>query len=183
MSAPELDHLSAESGQRGYAYMPVPGGVCIDVAGDPAPKGNWTPVTRRSKKTGRAVTKLIPQSEREVFWSELVAIGARAARQHMRSAGHLGQGPLFEGLPLRIHIDFRIARPKSHYTAKGALKASAPMFPDSKPDGDKLDRAVWDALKKGQIIDDDCRFVRWSGEKNYVGAGHDGARITVTRLI
>lgn len=36
---------------------------------------------------------------------------------------------------------------------------------DSEPDGDKLERAVWDALTKARVWEDDGRVVDWSGVK------------------
>jgi len=52
--------------------------------------------------------------------------------------------------PLRVDITFYIARPKSHYgTGKKAsvLKETAPSWHDKKPDKDKLEKLVLDAMK------------------------------------
>lgn len=41
---------------------------------------------------------------------------------------------------------------------------------DSEPDGDKLTRAVWDALTNARVWEDDGRVVRWHGMKVQAGA-------------
>jgi len=63
-----------------------------------------------------------------------------------------------EGQPLatdwvNVTLDFIIARPKSHYTTKGALTKGAPTFP-SRPDIDKAVRACLDALTDVVYVDD-----------------------------
>jgi Holliday junction resolvase RusA-like endonuclease len=51
-------------------------------------------------------------------------------------------------------VGFYFQRPKSHYTAKGTLKAGAPRFMKQKPDLDKLVRSVMDALSGYAFADD-----------------------------
>ena len=64
---------------------------------------------------------------------------------------------------------------RSHYTGKGALKASAPVAP-GKPDLDKLARAVGDALT-GVAYRDDAQITRWHLQKRY--GEQAGTEITV----
>lgn len=67
--------------------------------------------------------------------------------------------PLLEGA-LVLEVYFHFPRPKSHYrTGKhaGVLKDTAPMFHATKPDVDKLVRAIGDALT-GQVVRDDAQF-------------------------
>lgn len=60
--------------------------------------------------------------------------------------------------PVRVLIDIRLKRPKSHYTTKGQLKKSAPKFPISKRSGDldNFEKTVLDALN-GIAYDDDSQ--------------------------
>ena len=69
------------------------------------------------------------------------------------------------GLRVGIGIAFVFARPKSHYTSKGALRAGAPSHP-GKPDIDKLCRAVLDALT-GILYHDDAQVVSLNASKRY----------------
>ena len=75
---------------------------------------------------------------------------------------------LFDG-PLAVEMMFFMPRPRSHYrTGKNAgnLKASAPNYPDRRPDVLKLARAVEDACT-GIVWTDDARIVDESLKKFY----------------
>ena len=50
---------------------------------------------------------------------------------------------------------------------------------DGPPDGDKLDRATWDALTIARVWADDARVVAWGGCKTRAGDQGTGALITV----
>lgn len=58
--------------------------------------------------------------------------------------------------PFSIYVLFHFVRPKSHFTGKGKLKASAPLYPTGRNVGDieKLLRAVHDALSEVLFTDD-----------------------------
>ena len=115
--------------------------VRFRVFGLPAPKGSKSYKGRR--KNGSAI---MIESAAETLgpWSERVE---RAARM---------SGVTFAG-PVEVDTTFVMPRPKR------------PSFtvPAVKPDGDKLTRAVWDALEAGGMIESDARVVRWSGSKRY----------------
>lgn len=86
---------------------------------------------------------------------------------------------LLEG-PVQIDAGFYLPRPKSHYgTGRNAavLKESAPALVSSKPDIDKLSRALLDALT-GIAYRDDAQVVRLSVVKRYAEQGA-GTFITV----
>lgn len=71
--------------------------------------------------------------------------------------------------PLELSALFYFPRPKSHYrTGKHAdqLKDSAPDYCATKPDADKLLRAIGDALT-GIVCRDDAQFVRITARKLY----------------
>jgi Holliday junction resolvase RusA-like endonuclease len=77
--------------------------------------------------------------------------------------------PMFPGA-VTIKALFFFARPLNHFgTGRNSniLKASAPIWRESTPDGDHLDRALWDAIKQAGLVRDDAKFVSWTGEKLY----------------
>jgi len=83
--------------------------------------------------------------------------------------------------PLYLVVEFFFPRPQCHYGTgrnAGRLKLTAPRWKAGKPDGDKLQRAVQDALVDASVILDDACFVAWHGSKEY--ADQPGVRITVT---
>lgn len=105
-------------------------------------------------------------------WRDAVATVSRA------------KGPKNIPPPYHVDIEFLFDRPKSHYgTGRNqyTLKDSAPVFHTSKPDGDKLVRAVFDALVMGKIVDDDCLIASHKATKRYVLLGEKpGVKITVS---
>ncbi len=127
------------------------------VSGVPAPQG--------SKNAGvdkRGKAFLYDQGAGKLkSWREAVSdAGAKAID---------GASPL-DG-PLFCEITFWMPRP-----AKSKFKD----FPAVKPDGDKLQRAVWDALKSAGVIADDARVVEWQGRKRWeLTPGSPGAEILV----
>ncbi len=64
-----------------------------------------------------------------------------------------------------VSAEFVIERPKSHKTAAGAVKASAPGSP-GKPDLDKLCRALLDGLT-GVIYRDDSQVIYLNAMKRF----------------
>ena len=63
---------------------------------------------------------------------------------------------------LRIYV----LRPKGHFNSKGQLKPTAPQYPPSGLDVDKVQRAVGDAMK-GIWVRDDARISKWDSERLY----------------
>jgi len=73
--------------------------------------------------------------------------------------------------PIGILLSFYLPRPKCHYgIGKNAdkLKASAPHYPDKKPDLDNLIKFVLDCLN-GEAWDDDKQIVSIEADKYYTG--------------
>ena len=73
--------------------------------------------------------------------------------------------------PVRVELDFVLARPASHYgTGRNAdrVKPTAPSWPTTKPDIDKLARAVLDAVTAAGIWRDDSQVIRLDALKTYV---------------
>jgi Holliday junction resolvase RusA-like endonuclease len=104
----------------------------------------------------------------------------QAVRFEANQAVRGSSAPLFVDVALRISFTFRIARPAGHWGAKG-LKPSAPRWPKTKPDWDKLARATCDSLK-GTVYDDDSRIVASETMKVYADPGQEGATIVVSRM-
>lgn len=71
--------------------------------------------------------------------------------------------------PIEIDIEFEFRQAKSNDDDFPTVQHIG--------DGDKLTRAVWDALTQAGVIEDDAFCVRWSGSKHY--AEEDRAYITV----
>lgn len=92
------------------------------------------------------------------------------------------QHPTITG-PVSLSCIFLFPRPKSHYTAKGTLKPSAPTFHSVKPDGSKCLRSTEDALVDAGLLQDDARIAISSHTKRYTTPSeHPGAIITIIPL-
>src|SRR5690349_6109042 len=79
--------------------------------------------------------------------------------------------------PVWLEATFCFQRPRSHYGTgrnAGTVKPSAPgQYHAQKPDGDKLTRALFDALTVAGVVRDDsliasCQWVKWWGETDYM---------------
>jgi crossover junction endodeoxyribonuclease RusA len=70
--------------------------------------------------------------------------------------------------PMRVGYRFHFARPKTHFTSKGALTKSAPEEATSHGLGDldKLSRAACDALT-GVLFNDDRQVIEMHSAKSY----------------
>ena len=69
---------------------------------------------------------------------------------------------------MALTVDFHFVRPKSHFTSKGNLTKSAPLFPTPRTVGDieKLCRSLSDALTD-VLFDDDSQVVELHARKLY----------------
>jgi Holliday junction resolvase RusA-like endonuclease len=90
--------------------------------------------------------------------------------------------PVFIG-PLRVGLEVVFPRPKSHFTAKGALKPSAPLWHTGKPDRDNLDKGVLDALTQIQMWADDAQVCDGPISKRFAALGEaSGCHIHISIL-
>lgn len=137
--------------------------LIIDAFGRPAPQG--------SKAYG-AVGQMREASRFLAAWRARVKLAALRAR-----AAYPGTWEPADG-PVRLDIEFFLGR------ADGPPEQPThPLWPIGKPDGDKLARAVADALTEAQVYTDDSRIVEWRVTKRWALAGdRRGARIIVTAL-
>ena len=84
---------------------------------------------------------------------------AAVAKEHMQ-----GMEPTEQCL--EVDLEFYFPRPKTHLTAAGDVKATAPTFRAQRPDVDKLTRAVLDACT-GIVYADDSQVVCLVARKEY----------------
>jgi len=79
-------------------------------------------------------------------------------------------------------MTFRMPRPKSHTGAQGLTPSASNATPHTRPDVDKLARAVNDALTTAGVIYDDSQITRIIAAKRYADP-HEapGVTIAVTR--
>lgn len=117
----------------------------------------------------------IPQGSVDVYRGRVVSVKAplRKWRDSIRAATLARHtGPPLDG-PITVHMIFQMPRPK---------RPRWPL-PAVKPDGDKLCRAVFDALSTTKtqrgVITDDARIVTFSVTKTY--HGNPGVLITITK--
>jgi Holliday junction resolvase RusA-like endonuclease len=122
------------------------------VPGDAVPQGG---VTAYNDKQGKARVAYKNPSALQAF------------RADCRSAALAAGADLLEG-PVYLEAEFVLERPKNHWRTNGELKEWAPQFhTGQRPDGDKLERALWDALTT-ICFRDDGQVAEWSGRKRYV---------------
>lgn len=104
--------------------------VSFFVPGIPVAKGSAKAFYNR--KVGRAFV-VQDNSARQKPWVSLVSLKAEE------------MGVKLADGPVAVTLNFRMPRPKSHF-GKSGLKQTAPVLHCSKPDIDKITRAVLDAL-------------------------------------
>jgi crossover junction endodeoxyribonuclease RusA len=147
--------------------------ITFFVPGQPVPQGSKSGFV--NKNTGRV--QIVDKDVRLPQWRMKVTAHAMDAVQHHSIALDY---PL-EG-PVGAQITFRMPRPKGHYGTgrnAGVLKDSAPRYPASMPDLDKLLRAIFDALTDAHVWRDDGQVVFATTSKQYAEEGRIGVEITV----
>ncbi len=139
----------------------------IRVAGVPAPQGS-----KRHVGGGR----MVEVSRAVGPWREAV----RAETQRAITITEY----LDWGLPVAVEILFLLPRPKGHYSTAqynaGQVRKSAPRFPGTRPDLDKLARAVLDGLQAGGALADDGQVVDLYVSKRYADGQGLGAVIELS---
>lgn len=125
--------------------------LTITAFGTPAPQGS-------KRHVGHGV--LIESSKNVKPWRETVKWAAIA------SMGGAGRG--ITG-PVRVDITFTLAKPASARKSR--------IWPDRRPDLDKLLRSTMDGLTEAGAWEDDGRCVRIAASKVYPGEGHDALMV------
>jgi crossover junction endodeoxyribonuclease RusA len=137
---------------------------------EPAPQGSKRAIALRKGGSFTGKVALLESSAGVKPWRE-------AVRQEVIRSGLA----LLE-VPVGLSVEFRLTRPRSHHTSKGALKKGAPRHHRSKPDTDKLLRSTFDGLT-GAAFKDDSQVMMVSAVKRYCEAGErPGAIIMIWAL-
>lgn len=144
----------------------------IRVVGTPAPQGSKKGFAISKKGTGgkRVYTgkvAMVESSKAVKPWREDVRAAALASRVRVAGA-------------VTVDLAFYLARPKGHYrTGKNAhlLRDSAPKYPTTQPDIDKLVRSTLDALTSAGTYTDDSTVVDLLVAKRYADECLPGAVI------
>jgi len=89
-------------------------------------------------------------------------------------------------LPISVTATFRFPRPQGHYGTgrnSNTLKPSAPTHHIVKPDLDKAQRALGDAIEQSGLARGDQQITGWNVAKRYALPDESpGALITITPL-
>jgi Holliday junction resolvase RusA-like endonuclease len=86
--------------------------------------------------------------------------------------------------PVEVLLDFYIERPKSHLNGSGTLRKGYTFAHISKPDTDKLVRAVLDSCTDAGVWNDDAQVVRLTATKNYATKVNlPGVRVVVRKVV
>lgn len=143
-------------------------GVHFFVPGLPAPQGSKRAFVNKFTKKAQ----MAESSKRVAPWRNDVATAA------MRAMIGLERAPA--GEPVSLSIVFNMPRPASHLDGKGRRRKGRPTRPVSKPDVDKLQRSILDALT-GICFDDDSQVVEVTATKVFT-RGTPGAHIIAVQL-
>lgn len=127
--------------------------VSFFVAGTAAPQGS-----KRHVGNGVMIemSKNLPRWRKAVAWEATAALGHTVRLTEPYTSA-------------RVTLGFVLVRPKAHYRTNGEIN---PRFVDAKPttrpDLDKLTRAVFDGLTQGGLLEDDARVHTLIASKVYV---------------
>lgn len=143
------------------------------VVGTPVPQGSM----RSFERGGRTFTKSSNAGPLERWRGDIRAAVPEQLAALPPETGAVG-----------LRLMFRFARPASHFWPANSrrptpvLRADAPVWVTKPPDGDKLDRAVMDALT-GIVYVDDAQVVQRGSTKRYAEPGErPGVDILAVRL-
>lgn len=147
--------------------------VSFRVVGTPGPQGSKKaiPISKKGPDGSRVFTgkvNMIESSTKVKPWR------AQVAEQFKATGAAKINGAVSVG------ITFFLARPKAHYrTGKFAhlLKPTAPLYPEGKPDIDKLVRSTLDALTQSGAYHDDAKVVNLHVSKRFADHREPGAVI------
>lgn len=145
--------------------------LSVTLAGVPAPQGSKK--IGRNRRTGGPV--LIDDNQNLKAWRE--------SAEHQLRKAWAGRAPISSAV--WVSLSFYLPRPAGHYGTgrnAGILRPSAPLWPAVKPDNDKLQRAVFDALQAAGVLQEDSRVVGVVSWKHYADAIEPGVRVSVALL-
>lgn len=136
------------------------------------------PVPQGSKSVSRSGHLYDVNAKTLKPWRQQIADTIRAMNAPV---GDNARGTI-EG-PVALSVVFSFPRPKSHFNKSG-LTTKAPRRHQSKPDLDKLIRALGDGVATdANLLKDDSQIVSINAEKRYcVGNEQPGALVTIMLL-
>ena len=129
----------------------------FSVEGNPRPQGSKTAVRSGNKARVIEAGNNTSRAQHRA-WRDAVTVMARNAAQH---AGHTEPWDC----PVAVELTFTMPRPKSWPVTK--------VYADTKPDLDKLTRAVLDSLTDAGVFADDSRVV-WLNVAKVASTGRNG---------
>lgn len=152
--------------------------LTLDIIGTPAPQGSKRAFVIKGKNGGNARAVVVDDNKATL----------RDWRQDVKATAYdaiARTGWTQADTGVQVRVIFRLKRPKGHYgSGRNAhlIKASAPAFPSTKPDVDKLARSTLDGLKEAGVYTDDSRVVSLWVLKTYADTTPPGAFIEITPL-
>lgn len=148
---------------RGQPMIGEPLSFSLFIPGIPASKGSYRPITGRSRTTGKPVTRLIPMDKKERPW-----------RDHVRDTILSHKHPTIPpNSYVTVETTFYLPRPKT-------IPPHKRKHPTVKPDIDKLQRALYDAITETHIWHDDCQITDVTSHKRYADNTTTGVSLTIT---
>ena len=149
--------------EGGQPITSKPSSFKLFIPGIPASKGSYRPITGRSRTTGKPVTRLIPMDKKERPW-----------RDHVRDTILDHQTPTIpHDSYVTVETTFYLPRPKT-------IPPRKRKHPTVKPDIDKLQRALYDAITETHIWHDDCQITDVISHKRYADNTPTGVSLTIT---
>lgn len=136
--------------------------LTIKALGIPGPQGSKS---FKGMRGGKAI--MVESSKKVKPWRVAVGWAAHEAMQALQSPEKSTWFPRCG--PLSVTMVFTLPRPKSAPKSR--------MWPDRKPDLDKLIRSTCDALTDSGVIEDDARIVELNVSKNFPMEGSLGYRM------
>lgn len=138
------------------------------VLGPPVQQGDMVCYgSGKRRADGKGGHRLVHANAKDLDpWRERVAAAARKWVVNSPYGGEKAD----EHQPLDVAITWSLERPKSHWgTGRNAdtLKPSAPAYPATGLDVDKLQRAVFDALQQSGVIRNDAQIIDPLPRKRY----------------
>lgn len=143
--------------------------ITFDVIGLPVAQGSIKSLGRQS--AGPAI--LTHSNRQELMpWRSIVGAAALQARPDDWS----------QQQAVSLSLTFRFPRPAGHFNKSGALRSTSPPYKITKPDADKLTRAILDSLA-GILYIGDQQVVTLAVHKRYaVGSEPPGCLVTAILL-
>lgn len=139
-------------------------GWSVFIPGTPASKGSYRPITGRSRLTGKPVTRLIPMDRKERPWRDHVRDTILTTRTTTT---------IPHNAAITVETTFYLPRPKT-------IPPHKRKHPTVKPDIDKLQRALYDAITETHIWHDDCQITDVISHKRYADDTPTGVFLTIS---